>query len=311
MQFITTDQRIAVENFEIGLIYTVTFTSGSYFLGACIGIGKDYVMFQRTAPELIFSLTMAAAADVAGIDPLGDDIGKIREYTGTVPATIKTDGSPLLDYLITGNTIQNGTPTPENPIMPQSCGELETSGEHSGQYKISILSNSTTMPVYLGEVQSTRRIKNLVLTGEEAWSLSNNRLMYTIKNTKAISYESMLCTHYIGVKSFIELYETTNSTAVTNRAVYINSGSTDIADFKSYLGAQYAAGTPVTVWYVLAEPEAGIVNEPLMRIGDYADTVSYRQSGVNIPTTDGLNIFDIDTTVKPSEVYLKYFSPLL
>lgn len=84
-----------------------------------------------------------------------------------------------------------------------------------------------------------------------------------------------------------------------------------VADFKSYLAAQYANGTPVTVWYVLATEETAVVNEQLMRIGDYADTLSYRQSGVNVPTTDGLNIFDIDSTVKPSEVYLKYFSPLL
>lgn len=40
--------------------------------------------------------------------------------------------------------------------------------EPYGQYKIPILSNSTTTPIYLGEVQSTRRIKKLVLTGRNA-----------------------------------------------------------------------------------------------------------------------------------------------
>lgn len=78
MQFITTDQRIAVENFKTGLIYTVTFTSGRYFSGACIGIGKDYVMFQRTAPELVYCLNMAAAEDVESIEQTGGGGGTLN-----------------------------------------------------------------------------------------------------------------------------------------------------------------------------------------------------------------------------------------
>jgi hypothetical protein len=75
-----------------------------------------------------------------------------------------------------------------------------------------------------------------------------------------------------------------------------------VADFKSYLQQQYAAGTPVTIWYVLEEPETGIVNEPLMRIGDYADTVS----NVSIPVITGGDTISVDTTVQPSEVTVNY-----
>lgn len=315
MQFITTDQRIAVENFDLGLIYTVTFTDGRYFLGACIGKGADFVMFQRTEPELIYCLNMTTAADVASIEPLSDDIGKILTYTGSVPTTIKTEGSPLLDYSITGNTVQNGTPTPSSPVPVVGVGELD-----SGQYKIPILSAGRTTPVYLGEVQSTRRIKKLVFDGAENWtahsSISN---LYRLDVNDYLFSESniALCTHY---KSIIN----TGAAGVSNgetcfyygtsaaRIIYIRDGNiSTVADFKSYLATQYAEGTPVTVWYIIAASETGIVNEPLMRIRNYADTVSYRQSGVNVPTTDGLNVFDIDTTLKPSEVYLKYFSPLL
>lgn len=45
-----------------------------------------------------------------------------KELTGVVPLLFNADGTPLLDYLISGNTVQSGTPTPDNPIMPQSCG---------------------------------------------------------------------------------------------------------------------------------------------------------------------------------------------
>lgn len=77
---------------------------------------------------------------------------------------------------------------------------------------------------------------------------------------------------------------------------------TNIASVKAWLAAQYAAGTPVTVWYVLTTTETGIVNEPLMKIGDYADTVS----ATNIPTTGIPETFDVQTTLKPSKVQLTY-----
>ena len=83
-----------------------------------------------------------------------------------------------------------------------------------------------------------------------------------------------------------------------------SSGNT-VAGLKEYLAAQYAAGTPVTVWYVLAKPETAIVNEPIMKIGDYADTVSFAQAGVTIPTVNGENVLDVPTTVPPSEVWIR------
>lgn len=68
MQFITTGNRIAVENFTIGDLYTITFTNGNYINSACIGIGGNFVTFQRNEPELLFSLTMETAELVSTID---------------------------------------------------------------------------------------------------------------------------------------------------------------------------------------------------------------------------------------------------
>jgi hypothetical protein len=45
-------------------------------------------------------------------------------YTGTLPAVLTgTKAGYLHRYKIYGNTEQTGTPTPENPIVPQECGE--------------------------------------------------------------------------------------------------------------------------------------------------------------------------------------------
>ena len=68
MQFITSGNRIAVENFVLGDLYTITFTNGTYINSACIGIGDNFVTFQRNEPELIFSLTMATAELVSSIE---------------------------------------------------------------------------------------------------------------------------------------------------------------------------------------------------------------------------------------------------
>ena len=58
----------------------------------------------------------------------------------------------------------------------------------------------------------------------------------------------------------------------------------------------------MTVWYSTATPETGIVNEPLRKIGTYADEVS----GISIPTIAGANTLSVDTTLQPSEVTVNY-----
>jgi hypothetical protein len=80
----------------------------------------------------------------------------------------------------------------------------------------------------------------------------------------------------------------------------ININNYNLADLRTYLSSN-----PITIWYVLAEPETGIINEPLHKIGDYADTISYAQSGVEISTTKGFNTITTDTTVLPSNIEVK------
>ena len=228
----------------------------------------------------------------------------------TLPTTIYGDGTPLLDYLITGNTVQNGTPTPNSPIMPQGCGELE-----NGQYKIPISSTGQTNNIYLGEVPTTRKIKKLVLTGTENFSnqYGTNLFSVVIQPLGKISFFNSYCTHYKynPVQSGLNANTQNGEYALQVQSTQTLLAVKDVTyaspeDFKTYLAAQYAAGTPVTVWYVLATEETAVVNEPLMRVGDYADTVSKAQAGVAIPTNNGSTTVNVETTLKPSEVYIKY-----
>ena len=176
-------------------------------------------------------------------------------------------------------------------------------------YKLPISSASITTPVYLGEVQTTRKIKKLVLTGEETgWQMRSSEPSNEFFCSKANLGISALggygvCNVYqytIG-SSFGELNDKEFIITTTNvgfRDLWVSTAGAWIY----FLQQQYANGTPVTIWYVLANEETGIVNEPLMKIGGYADEVS----NVSIPVTAGGDTLSVDTTVQPSEITANY-----
>ena len=256
---------------------------------AKIGAGK--------APDLYTAL-------MAQKMPFAKGSGTVHEYTGLCPYSFIGNGTPLLDWYIKGNMEQSGTPTPSNPIYPQECGDLETSGIKAGQYKIPISCGGTTTNIYLGEVQSTRKIKKYEFTGDENWHIEGSDIFYSdIMND---AYRTIpICSHFKGVASLANNNDITISQTlrINIKTDYITH---TVNDFKTYLQQQYSNGTPVTVWYVLATPTTGIVNEPIRKIGDYADTVSMEQTGIEIPTVRGANTLDVLTDVKPSKVYIKY-----
>ena len=178
-------------------------------------------------------------------------------------------------------------------------------------YKIPISSANTTTPVYLGEVETTRQVKKLVLTGEETNIFKSGSyagsfyISGKVPDIKGLSYEAY-CSHasYTDLSHYVQNTFCFNGSPVNINLWFsqFDSNSTT-EEFRQYLAQQYANGTPVTVWYVLANEQTGILNEPLRKIGNYADTLSVPQT---IPTVEGENLIDIETTLKPSEIYLKY-----
>ena len=180
-------------------------------------------------------------------------------------------------------------------------------------YKLSISDNTDVNNIYLGNVQSTRNVAKYVLTGEENidyYSTTQGSLFRRIIGGTIGQeiYGHAICTHYSVTTVAARANNTLsgNASTINTNLDFIDNRYNSAADFKAYLQQQYAAGTPVTVWYVLAEPTTGVVNEPLMRIGDYADTLSSVQAQVQIPTTVGHNTFNVNTTVKPSSTTITY-----
>ena len=191
-------------------------------------------------------------------------------------------------------------------------GETAPSSYIPFGYKIPITNGGMTTNIYLGSTQSTRQIKKLVLTGgaDETWNNAGDGTMYRsdISDYLREAIVTSVCTHYpcnANVPSSTAAqYGVSFITSSSYNRLYIKDTSYSTAtDFKNWLSTEYANGTPVTVWYVLATPNTATVNEPLMKIGTYADTLS---NAASIPTTSGLNTIDVDTTVKPSEMSLTY-----
>lgn len=189
-------------------------------------------------------------------------------------------------------------------------------------YKIPVTvsndANSVTTPVYIGSEPLhkigdyadyvdfkrgvvVRRIKKLVLTGEEAWNgygyaASGVGAALLLADILSNGRMNGFCTHFTPL--FTPAGSAINGITfgASNNVIYITFSAkttkalnlTNTASVKTWLAAQYEAGTPVTIWYVLAEPE----EEPLENL-------------LPIQTIKGTNILTADTTVQPSEMYLK------
>jgi hypothetical protein len=203
---------------------------------------------------------------------------------------------------IYGNGQQNGTPSPDNIIIPDFCGEF-----YGTDWTIPITCAGQTVPVYLGQTQTVRRVKKYEFTGQEA----DLQLQAAIAGTNAIQIpttindykrEPFICSHMI---------VTNSSSGSQTHGFYgqkltlcfaLSMGLDTLEKMRDYLQQQYAAGTPVTVWYILATPETAIVNEPLAKIGDYADVLPLSDVLAPIPTVDGENTLTIDTAITPSKI---------
>lgn len=140
-----------------------------------------------------------------------------------------------------------------------------------------------------------RKIKKLVLTGEDGeWEKSGTRtgsFYFRLENDAVEGFG--LCDRAVNAIS-IDVYSSSGKVFVERSGqntlinVWLFDTNISIANFKSYLAAQYTAGTPVTIWYVLATPE----EEPLENL-------------LPIQTIKGSDILTVDTTVQPSNIWIK------
>ena len=188
------------------------------------------------------------------------DVGSmLRTYIGFAKGasgTIKFRLSVLVDTATTAETFEyepyrsmgGGTVTPTEPLwgLPGAEDTVEVSVD--------------------GDVTVTRRTAVLELDGTEDWVgyvVANGYIMYvSVPAIKQISstytIANMVCSHYPTI-AFYKLY-TGSFNAIGQSSNSVNVSCVDsrfqsVSAWKSYLAAQAAAGTPVTIVYELAAPE--------------------------------------------------------
>lgn len=396
------------------------YTGGGTFTtpNNCYYISINYINTEK--PNYDTNMMLNTGSTALPYQPYLDwqhSLRKLTTATEAVENPLYSDGTPITSYTIKGNTVQNGTPTPDNPVDVNGVGErtenlfdyetmrggktryyLDASGNeiqnnywsitkyipvdgtvftvtrtfggtspaiclydsnqnfitgvsYQGEqvvtissntnaayirfsyfigdpledvehdmlntgstakphepygYKIPISSGGVTTNIYLGSTQTVRQIKKLVLDGTENWveNLTNHGYRFGLNVSDSMQSDTTdvrsLCTHLpLTVRGGTGLdVQNVYVISATRDLIIKLSNSDRLSDLKTWLSQQYANGTPVTVWYVLATPETAAVNEPLMKIGDYADTLS---NAASIPTTEGANSITVDTTVQPSE----------
>lgn len=295
---------------------TISFTTNANYRGVCCGFVEIPTGAERLTLRGTFTGEDGIGTKFVFYDSqktwLNADVIKSATQsssTAPIPVSAKYVRLSFTTQGASGYTISN---------LMLNLGSTALPYEPFG-YKLPLTSAGQGVDIYLGEVETTRRIKKYVFTGEE-----NGTLYSTGTSRKGIEITGIpgiiggnadiailaICTHYQPNTRSVLYRNTDNgiSNAFRNdNIIFYDANYQTVEAFQQFCAQQYAAGTPVTVWYVLAEPETGIVNEPLMKIGDYADTTNSTQTSVQIPTAAG------ETTISwageglaPSEVELVY-----
>lgn len=303
---------------------TISLNNDTLSVSTTGGRGAGFLVEVKpsTKYRLVFTKSESLASDItsclyAFVDT-SETIGQAQAIYGDADNVVfTTNSNTKYVYFVFRKAL--GTISYSNIMFSE--GQTPFPYEPYG-YKLPLLSGSTPVDIYLGESQTTRRIKKLVLTGEEGWQRTANKRCYYINSATGCPTDylksniiTVICSHYVSQTNTKSGSNEVNEGCVCffiggGYEMYIGETTiTSAADFKAYLAQQYANGTPVTVWYVLAEPETVVLNEPLMKIDNYADTVSMEQAGVSIPTFAGTTVIDYNGTPKPDKVELTYRKP--
>lgn len=244
-------------------------------------------------------------------------------YVLATPTTETVSVPSGMTGIIEGYLTQDGTPTPDNPIYPESNGEKQLDGTYlisTGKYALPITCANQTNTIYLSEPlhkigdyadelnfatgQVTRRIGKYVVTGNEdirfteaSSSAFRNVFYFYGKYLAEYINGAPIGTHFSFSFDWSDLpYRMSNNTYglrayLSYLTWFFSVASNDFnsqEEFVNYCKSQYNNGTPFTIYYALATPVTEQITLP------------------EIPTVAGENTLTVGTTVQPSNVSITY-----
>lgn len=293
-------------NFTINNTNATITTSGNALFGFIVEVNSD-TQYTVKADSVKYGLTRIREYSSKPTTWSGSNFiqQSVNAQTGysysftTTPSTKFICVTFYFDSSSSGAVISNIMLNTGSSILPY---------ERYG-YRLDISCNNTTS-IYFGQTQTVRRIKKVVLDGSETLYFYENN-GYVVINDGLQQTIAPYCDILPG--TILPISEAPDSVKQLkmdieniNCAILfkVSPGFLNVDDFRAWL----KENTP-TVWYVLATPEIGIVNEPLMKIKDYADELTFTNSQIQIPTIEGINTLSINTTLPPSNIEISYTLP--
>ena len=267
------------------------------------------------APDMF---TMLAASKMNG------GRGRLHELSGIPPLSFTAKGKPLTAWSITGNTVQNGTPTPENPVEVLGCGE-RTANLFNGKIQQGGLTDSNGSLV---DNMSTRiRTTKISISENTIYTISSNLIVRSViayKNGAFVkrafdgsatgdtinSFTVPAGANQIAIS--FKGNKTGNIDITPDNLEYlmINEGSTALPyepyGYKIPVVTSADGIEPITTPIYLPTP---LYSGEVMR----SDGTITRSDGTTetftapqIPTLNGTTVIDVDTAVKPESMTIKY-----
>lgn len=199
----------------------------------------------------------------------------IIDYSRRDSSSTRTHGEQFADFMLVEGAVSEALPyEPYRAPQTATVPDLYAVGDYRDE--VDIISGTVT-----------RRVGCKVLDGTEAWTASGApRYVLTIPEMAVLSRRTEgLCTHfdYAGSGANEGTYFLT-----TSRRFFVHTNFESSADLKAFLAAQYAAGTPVIVWYPLAPP----VTESI--------------TPQELSTVKGNNVIDATSDIAPFDVSVTY-----
>ena len=225
----------------------------------------------------------------------------------------------LKDYRIYGNSVQDGTPTPEAPIEIQSVGELVTEGEYAGKYKIPVtvrgknyfdvdkipFNKSTTQPYNNGLTAKKATVnrgnkipislpvgRTIYVTMDVVDSMINGTVKYV---TMGFFNDSNTRIGKFDVKSTIghQSYSVTLDEDISYIQFYFqaNNSSNAVGDYVTMDNIMLRCeGDDTFEPYIEPQNFDIYLEEPLRKIGEYEDYIDF-EKGVIVRNV-GKKVFD-------------------
>jgi len=249
---------------------------------------------------------------------------KLLTRSGIPPLTLKCKGEDLIDYKIYGNSVQNGTPTTENPIEVESVGEktknlinvdeclneFATKDEDGNIVLQNVFDENGTLLKRYSEFDdidfdvgtyyfSADTLEYTTSTGNiQLQFRGESGTYYTKQITPSLGYNALVFSEKIVAFRF-----------------YLNAADTGYVKFNKF---QIEKNNKVTEYEpfgykipIKVSDELGNVNitniylnEPLKE-NEY---ISFKEHELPpIPTFKGTTIIEIDTTIQPSNMEVQYY----